>query len=323
MKDWIRQSIFSLFPSILAIILTSMTLMLPHVSAFVALLFWFLVFMKIFDQYPPKPIQWFILLGIAFAALLWLYINNTLFPRSFFLKDPVASFYVFPLDSARNTLIRQFNELFVLFKFRDSLTALVTILLLLVLSTWFFIKRFLINTATNGAFEFRAMLLGGIQEDASAYLRRCLLRMFIIIPLWGAAMWLLSFPHPSQLTLFAGFMAALPVWGLFIGALVTILFIQAELFLFQLGGVLILVSVLWFILYILNLQPPLPPRHIFAAILTMALAFFMFRFNGLILATPMLIISALFMDCIKKYAALLQKSVFRPAAELDSFSTNS
>ena len=318
-----RQAVLLLIPVVLALGFTSMTLLLPHVVALVVFLFWFLIFVRIFDQYPPKPVQWFILLGIAFAALLWLYINNILFPRFPFLESRSAQVYVFPLESMRTILVGQFNELFFLFKFRDSLTALVTILLLLALSTWFFIKRFLINTAANTAFEFRAMVLGCIQEETSAYLRRFLLRMLIITPLWGTAMWLLSFPYPIQLALFAGFMAAIPVWGLFIGALTTILFIQADLFLFQLGGILILISVLWFILFILNLQPPLPSRHILTAGITMALSFFMFRFSGLILATPMLIVGGHTCECIEKYSTLLQKSNDSSTAELDSFSTNS
>ncbi|MBN1561819.1 hypothetical protein JW998_16330 [candidate division KSB1 bacterium] len=182
--------------------------------------------------------------------------------------------------------------------------------------------RLLYDRLPGRLFEFCVTALAHMKIDIGHYLASSVALALLNSALWCLAGFLLQFDNFILMMFIMFICAFIPRIGLFIAALLSLLFVESGLFLIQIGGLLIAVALIWFVDHILLQDQQQNRTHLPATLLLLLLpasyaaAMFLDLFIPLpadhpflafFLAAPVASISAIASRTMQKYASLIHK----------------
>lgn len=161
---------------------------------------------------------------------------------------------------------------------------------------WF---EFIVHSASLLKIEFRRYITVSIGEALLNSL------------LWCLAAFLLQFDNFILMTFIMLLFSFIPRIGLFIGAALSLLFVETGLFLIQLGGMLIALASMWFVAHTFIREQELLDRAIplYALALLPVAGYFVFSFWGLFLTAPVVYLALSLSRILSENTELIHKSL--------------
>jgi predicted PurR-regulated permease PerM len=158
-------------------------------------------------------------------------------------------------------------------------------------------------------FEFVVAALSRLKRALQQYFVASFSFALLNSALWCLAAYLLQFDNFILMTFIMFLCAFVPRIGLFVAAVLSLLFVESGLFLIQLGGMLIALASIWFIDHTalrshILVQTRLP---VSLFIVLPILGYIAFSFSGFFLAAPFFYVMAESTQIIAKYALLIHK----------------
>jgi hypothetical protein len=193
----------------------------------------------------------------------------------------------------------------------DTRLVFATLLLLIQVAIVAPFMRYFLMTIPTRLFEFVVHAASHLKIEARRYITISLGEALLNSLLWCLAAYLLQFDNFILMTFIMLLFSFIPRIGLFVGAVLSLLFVESGLFLIQLGGMLIALASMWFVDHtflkdqeLLDSTIPL----VLLAALPVA-GYFVFSFWGLFLTAPVVYLAVLMTRIFSQSAPLLHKSV--------------
>lgn len=159
-------------------------------------------------------------------------------------------------------------------------------------------------------FELVVLTTSRAFAEVQHYAVRSFVRALISGALWCVAAFLLQFDNFILMTFIMLLCAFIPFIGLYVAALLSLLFVESGLFLIQLGGMLIALASIWFVDHTLfkNSAHITTRFPIVLLIVLLVLGYKIFAFTGFFLAGPLAYLSLLFSHNLSKNWTLIHKA---------------
>ena len=124
--------------------------------------------------------------------------------------------------------------------------------------------------------------------------------------LWGLAAFLLKFDNFMLMMFIMLLCAFIPHYGLFVGGILSLFYVESGLFLLQIGGICIAIASIWFVDHTLyKNQRPLTYRlPIFINLLILIAGYILFSFYGLFFGTILVYVGYIMADKISENLTL-------------------
>lgn len=170
--------------------------------------------------------------------------------------------------------------------------------------------RLVLMSVSSRFFEFFVFAGARLEAELERYITVSLGMALVNSLLWCLAAFLLQFDNFILMTFIMLLFSFIPRIGLFVGAALSLLFVESGLFLIQLGGMLIALASIWFIDHILFKEQDLLDKSIpiFVLPLLPIAGYFLFSFWGLFLAAPLVYMSVLLAVNLSENMPLIHKS---------------
>lgn len=255
--------------------------------------------------------RWLVYLFIVIVAAVWFVFNDVLF---YLLSTRVQS------NPYGEYFIDQFE-----FRLTLSIFAIKTILNLWLTDTrllfagalWMInmtvfprLLKYIFSILPIRTFEFVVLTTSQIITELKRYAVTSVGRAVISGALWCLATFLLQFDNFIIMTLIMLLCAFIPYAGLFVAALLSLLFVESGLFLIQLGGMLIALASIWFVDHTLIREQKSTQNLLLVILMTILpiLGYVIFVFPGFFFSAPFAYIAGLISFNIAKNWALIHKT---------------
>ncbi len=171
--------------------------------------------------------------------------------------------------------------------------------------------RFLLMALPARLFEFVVHSTSLLKIKFRRYITVSISQALLNSVLWCLAAFLLQFDNFILMTFIMLLFSFIPRIGIFIGAALSLLFVESGLFLIQLGGMLIALASMWFVAHTFIRDQVLLDRTIplYALALLPVAGYFVFSFWGLFLAAPVVYLAVSLTRVLSENTRLIHKSL--------------
>jgi len=229
-----------ILPPMVAVIFAA-AIRLPGIVPLAIFLHIFFLLAPVFER-KRLHVSFFIIIAAMIAGL--------------FFNAPLREFFLPVIGT--NTIFAEIANLFFQYYLLKDIPLLISALLLLAgLLQFAVLKKQYFRKCSNAHFEKRYTQINTAQKNLAHYYAQYSLAALIAVPLWTAAAFFLEFEPISGIAVSAALAAALPFWGMIGLAILLLVFLTKGIIFLQVGGLLILLSVNWFINYLCNINHPL------------------------------------------------------------------
>ena len=278
-------------------------------------LIWFFILASLaatLSERIARPTQQLLLyLGMLFLAAVWYIYNDALF---FLVSTSVNSnpYGEYLIDQFGFRLTLSIFVLKAILKIWLTDERLIIAILLLLANILIFpgIFRACAMAIPARFFEFVVSVSSHLKRSLHQYFAASFSFALLNSALWCLAAYLLQFDNFILMTFIMFLCAFIPRIGLFVAAVLSLLFVESGLFLIQLGGMLIALASIWFVDHTalrshILVQTQLP---VSLFIVLPVLGYAIFAFPGFFLSAPFFFILAESTQVISKYTPLIHKT---------------
>lgn len=170
--------------------------------------------------------------------------------------------------------------------------------------------KFIMQRMPRAWFEFILHTGKEIKTAIRSFLGKSFVLFVVNGSLWFLAAFFLRFDNFIILTAIMAVCALTPSLGLFLGAAISVVFVESGLFMLQLGGIFIATASIWFVDYTIfkEREKGVSSLQVAAMAAALPLGYLLFSFAGLFAAAPLTFVAAIIGEKIFKNFPLILKS---------------
>jgi len=264
-------------------------------------IFWFLILNSTLShvqyRFPTSSQRLMLYCVFIISASIWVLTNQSIIrlAANHLNSNPYGDYMISDF-TARVSLSVFVLKMLLKCWLNDVRLVIVALLVLANVLTFPRLKKWLISQLSHRWFEFVFAGVHRIKLKLYTYLGHSFALAVLSALMWGLAALLLKFDNVLVMTIVMALSAFIPHIGLFVGAGLSLLFVESGLYLLQFGGLLIAFASIWFVVQTLFVSS-LPESNLLQYIMMMSLLVLGYigaSFTGLFSLPPLIYIYSVF-----------------------------
>jgi len=254
---------------------------------------------------PRDIFFYFIIIAALFAS--WMMVNNSVFAllEELINTNPYGDYVLANIDFRLSLSI--FIMKFIITAWPTDVRILIVFVLLIAnLLTFPRLKRYILSQIKQPYFEFVVYSHSVIKGHLRILFSKSASTAVLHGVLWGLAALLLKFDNYVLMMFVMMLCAFIPHYGLFVGGVLSLFFVESGLFLLQIGGLCIALASIWFVDHTIykNKRPLTYRVPLWLNVGIIVLGYALFSFYGLFFSTILIYAGYIISDTISTNLAL-------------------